>query len=551
MSLTLFTLLFIFTATITATTTSPEKLIPTLNSKNITSVHLFSPTPETISFFSNTNISLLLTIPNSLIPSFSKNSNSSATSAWLLSHVTPFVPHVRISSISLGNNVTDANLLKLLLSGIDNVKEKVKGLGIKGVKVSTTVSLAFVNSKDIVAKELLGGLSEKDATLFVNVKHWNVSLGPFKEVVCCGFALKRDLSADVGYVSLDNNGEMMDYRVVEVRVLKVEEDKVKKDDDVDAILFLLILWIVCMLMIVSYYWNGKLLKLILHYGSTLLAGVGQLVAEESFRISRSGKRIRRHHDRRYAARGNGNEHRDPHDIAEIERLQERIRELELNQFDRYEGSTTDSVVREHTHDGFHNNFARRHPNREPATDPPRTLETTGAEGQIQGGVVGQDEAVVTSQVIARLLGALRPEISDVIQLQQYWSFNDVCRLTYQVEKQLLARSKPSTRPNPSVKPTTTPSTVQRGGPIKADPNLFTPSVQPGSSSGTLRCFKCQGLGHLKRDCPNKQVLAFVDETEPIYDTEPEEEDTTVIYPDRGEALVIQRLLHTVSVRRYN
>ncbi|GJW30935.1 hypothetical protein Tco_0047810 [Tanacetum coccineum] len=144
-------------------------------------------------------------------------------------------PHVRISSISLGNNVTDANLLKLLLSGIDNVKEKVKGLGIKGVKVSTTVSLAFVNSKDIVAKELLGGLSEKDATLFVNVKHWNVSLGPFKEVVCCGFALKRDLSADVGYVSLDNNGEMMDYRVVEVRVFKVEEDKVKKDDDVDAI----------------------------------------------------------------------------------------------------------------------------------------------------------------------------------------------------------------------------------------------------------------------------------------------------------------------------
>ncbi|GJT72263.1 glucan endo-1,3-beta-glucosidase [Tanacetum coccineum] len=257
MSLTLFTLLFIFTATITATTTSHEKLIPTLNSKNITSVHLFSPTPETISFFSNTNISLLLTIPNSLIPSFSKNSNSSATSAWLLSHVTPFVPDVRISSISLGNNVTDANLLKLLLSGIDNVKEKVKGLGIKGVKVSTTVSLAFVNSKDIVAKELLGGLSEKDATLFVNVKHWNVSLGPFKEVVCCGFALKRDLSADVGYVSLDNNGEMMDYRVVEVRVLKVEEDKVKKDDDVDAILFLLIL----------YYWNGKLLKLILHYGS--------------------------------------------------------------------------------------------------------------------------------------------------------------------------------------------------------------------------------------------------------------------------------------------
>ncbi|GJU41104.1 reverse transcriptase domain-containing protein, partial [Tanacetum coccineum] len=308
---------------------------------------------------------------------------------------------------------------------------------------------------------------------------------------------------------------------------------------------------------------------------------------------------------------------------------ERIRELELNQFDRYEGSTTDSVVQEHTHDGFHNNFARRHPNREPATDPLRTLGIRTDLPEFDGSMhpddfidwiqtverifdirdipdnlkvklvaiklkkyaslwwehvqkqrerkgkykveswdkmkrllrakflpinhrqnsfldyhnlrqqslsvddflhefervrmrcgIDEDE----EQVIARLLGALRPEISDVIQLQQYWSFNDVCRLAYQVEKQLLARSKPSTRPNPSVKPTTTPSTVQRGGPIKADPNPFTPSVQPGSSSGTLRCFKCQGLGHLKRDCPNKQVLAFVDETEPIYDTEPEEED---------------------------
>ncbi|GJZ15979.1 RNA-directed DNA polymerase, eukaryota, reverse transcriptase zinc-binding domain protein [Tanacetum coccineum] len=236
-------------------------------------------------------------------------------------------------------------------------------------------------------------------------------------------------------------------------------------------------------------------------------------------------RDRRHHDRRYAARGNGNEHRDPHDIAEIERLQERIRELELNQFDRYEGSTTDSVVREHTHDGFHNNFARRHPNREPATDPLRTLGIRTDLPEFDGSM-HPDDFIDWIQTVERIF-----DIRDIPD-------------NLKVEKQLLARSKPSTRPNPSVKPTTTPSTVQRGGPIKADPNPFTPSVQPGSSSGTLQCFKCQGLGHLKRDCPNKQVLAFVDETEPIYDTEPEEEDTIIIYPDRGEALVIQRLLHT-------
>nr|GFB09795.1 glucan endo-1,3-beta-glucosidase 12 [Tanacetum cinerariifolium] len=186
-----------------------------------------------ISFSGEVVVAVVVVVAVKMKSKVKRNSNSFATSAWLLTHVTPFVPHVRISSISLGNNVTDSNLLKLLLPAIDNVKEKVKGLGIEGVKVSTTVSLAFVNSTDAVVKGLLGGLSEKDATLFVSLKPWNVSLGSFKEVVCGGFVLKRDLSTDVSFVSLDN-GEMMDYGVVEVRVLKVEEDKVKKDDDVDA-----------------------------------------------------------------------------------------------------------------------------------------------------------------------------------------------------------------------------------------------------------------------------------------------------------------------------
>ena len=43
------------------------------------------------------------------------------------------------------------------------------------------------------------------------------------------------------------------------------------------------------------------------------------------------------------------------------------------------------------------------------------------------------------QVIARFLGAIRPEISDVVMLQQYWSFSDVCRLDQQVEKQLATK----------------------------------------------------------------------------------------------------------------
>ncbi|GJR73170.1 phospholipase D zeta 1-like protein isoform X1 [Tanacetum coccineum] len=53
------------------------------------------------------------------------------------------------------------------------------------------------------------------------------------------------------------------------------------------------------------------------------------------------------------------------------------------------------------------------------------------------------------------------------------------------------------------------------------------------------------LGHLKRDCPNKQILYFVDEPEPTYDTKEEEEPIEVLYPDRGEILVSRRILNVV------
>nr|GEZ43331.1 reverse transcriptase domain-containing protein [Tanacetum cinerariifolium] len=56
------------------------------------------------------------------------------------------------------------------------------------------------------------------------------------------------------------------------------------------------------------------------------------------------------------------------------------------------------------------------------------------------------------QVIARFLGALRPDIADIVQLQQFWTYDDVFHLALKVEKQLSNKTRSTpTRPPPPVR----------------------------------------------------------------------------------------------------
>ncbi|KAD4584904.1 hypothetical protein E3N88_22505 [Mikania micrantha] len=146
---------------------------------------------------------------------------------------------------------------------------------------------------------------------------------------------------------------------------------------------------------------------------------------------------------------------------------------------------------------------------------------------------GMDEE--EEQIIARFLGCLRADIAEVVYLQQYYTFDDVCRLALRVEKQLASRSKTTPRAPLPTRSTPAGSSTTRPGPTKPDPtgHPTTPEVS-SHSSPNLRCFKCQGFGHLKRDCPNKQLLTVVD---PDSGSDGADDQPELVYPDKGELLV--------------
>ncbi|GJU34918.1 RNA-directed DNA polymerase [Tanacetum coccineum] len=345
-------------------------------------------------------------------------------------------------------------------------------------------------------------------------------------------------------------------------------------------------------------------------------------------MSARGRDHRRQQPRNTAAGTSGHATRDPRDV-EIERLRERIRELEINPFNRYERQFEDTPIRsdvdETEEDDFENYFhdsppqtPPRHHRQPPAphhpTDPLRSL---GIRTEIPefDGKLHPDDFLDWLQTVERIFD-LRDIPDNVkvklvaiklkkyaslwwehIQLQRYrngkhkissWNkmqrllrakflpltFKQDAYLDYQNLRQgslsvedlitefermrlrcgaeedeeqmyadwLYELNKSVGRFQPSTRTSTQPQFAQKPGPTKTD----TPTVTtaPLDTSGPLRCFKCQGLGHLKRDCPNKQLVAFVDDVEPKYDTENEDASVT-LYPDQGEALIVRRVLTSV------
>ncbi|XP_057726036.1 glucan endo-1,3-beta-glucosidase 7 [Arachis stenosperma] len=118
----------------------PETISAALSTLKVNSLRLEDPDPTVIRTFLYTNVSLFLTVPNYLVPTMA--SNRSSTLRWLYTHVVPFYPRARITTISVGNAFLDSypQSASALLPAITNLHLSLRDLGIRKITVSTSFS---------------------------------------------------------------------------------------------------------------------------------------------------------------------------------------------------------------------------------------------------------------------------------------------------------------------------------------------------------------------------------------------------------------------------
>ena len=171
------------------------------------------------------------------------------------------------------------------------------------------------------------------------------------------------------------------------------------------------------------------------------------------------------------------------------------------------------------------------------------------------------------QNIVRYLGGLEPKYANVVELQSYTTFDEVCVLAHKVETQMKLRPLKREIPKPMPKGTPFhkgsfpyptkpmgPSTFPQKNPApqksQAPPNRPNPS--PNASK---RCFRCQGLGHITSKCPNRRIISLAEweankeeeeEEDRVLCLQEEEQEEVVEEVDEGELLVLRRTLSNIK-----
>lgn len=137
--------------------------------------------------------------------------------------------------------------------------------------------------------------------------------------------------------------------------------------------------------------------------------------------------------------------------------------------------------------------------------------------------------------LARFLAGLNPDIADLVELQHYVELEELVHLSIKIEKQLKTRGssrryteqptwkrshasgdRSQFKPRMEMpKPSTSVNTIT---PHEISSSSKKPEA-PTPRNRDIKCFKCQGLGHIANQCPNKRSMTVLASGEVVPDDE--------------------------------
>ncbi|KAL2926195.1 Glucan endo-1 3-beta-glucosidase 13 [Bienertia sinuspersici] len=160
---------------------TPDKVVELLKQQSITRVKIFDTDVSVLKAFSNSGISLTVSLPNENLTAAS--SSQSFTDTWVKTQILPFHPGSNISAIAVGNEAnTDPNLVPKVVPAMNNMYSSLQKYSISNdIKISSPISYASLQNSyppssgsfkqdliDLFIKPMLAFLKKTDSFLMVN-----------------------------------------------------------------------------------------------------------------------------------------------------------------------------------------------------------------------------------------------------------------------------------------------------------------------------------------------------------------------------------------------